>query len=573
MRQFVLLVIFLLALDLCSAQQQAVRLSDSGSEVLLSNELLTFSFNKKTASLDKILQNGQNLLGNGYGNGYLMGPGFSMRPSVYKLLRQTSGLVEISFTHEASNGYFFELHYVLMSGLSGIYCFLEQYHHTGSPDGGFGQIRWGLRADSTLFDYHLVRDNIQGRMPQFSEFKRKVQDWTYQFADSSYYTKYDYADYIEGRHVHGMAGTKSGKGIFVIQASHEYLNGGPTKQFNTVHTNPFLIMMFQCDHFLLDKKVGEGPVSGEWKKLGGPFLLYVNSGKNIQELWSDAKRKADEEVSEWPYQWMNHPDYPLKRGAVKGVLKVNGIPAANAHIILAAPNVDWQAQSKGYIFSTRADRNGNYFLNNIRPGTYTLYAFTDNVTEEFKRDNILIEQEKTTEISLIDWKPQQNGDLIWQIGIADRTTKGFKLSDHKRNYAVFTMVPANLTFTVGKSKEAEDWYYAQTKPGSWNVDFNLERTYSGEAVLTLGIAGSAKNPRLEILVNGQKVGDYYFGNDHTVYRSAILGGYYQQQEVRFSTTLFHKGLNTITFSLPNVKYGGGIMYDVIKLEIKTVILK
>ena len=120
MRQFVLLVVVSLAIELCSAQKQPVKLTESGSEVLLSNELLTFSFNKKTASLDKILQNGQNLLGNVYGNGYLMGPGFSMRPSVYKLLRQTSGLVEISFTHEASNGYFFELHYVLLSGLSGI---------------------------------------------------------------------------------------------------------------------------------------------------------------------------------------------------------------------------------------------------------------------------------------------------------------------------------------------------------------------------------------------------------------------------------------------------------------------
>ena len=166
---FISLVVFTL-----TAQQKSVELEDTGSDIRLSNKLLTFVFNKKTASLDEIRQNGKNLLGDGYGNGYLMGPGFSMRPSVFKIERQTPELVEISFTHEAANGYFFELHYALFPGQSGIYCFLEQYHHKGSPDGGFGQIRWGLRADSTLFDYHLVRDDIQGRMPQFSEFKKKI---------------------------------------------------------------------------------------------------------------------------------------------------------------------------------------------------------------------------------------------------------------------------------------------------------------------------------------------------------------------------------------------------------------
>jgi rhamnogalacturonan endolyase len=560
---FISLITFTLA-----AQQQAVKLVDSGSDIRLSNEFLTFVFNKKTASLDEIRQNGKNLLGDGYGSGYLMGPGFSMRPSVFNIERQTPELVEISFTHEAANGYFFELHYVLFPHQSGIYCFLEQYHHAGSPDGGFGQIRWGLRADSTLFDYHLVRDDIQGRMPQFSEFKKKIQDWTYQLADSTYYTKYDYADYIEGRHVHGMAGAKSGKGIFVIQASHEYLNGGPTKQFNTVHTTPFMIMMFQCDHFLLDKKKGDGPVSGEWKKLGGPFFLYVNSGQNINEIWADAKQKANEEVAKWPYKWMSHPDYPLERGTVAGTLSVNDVATSNAHVILAAPGVDWQAQSHGYIFATRTDSTGKFILPDVRPGSYSLYAYTDNVMEEYCKNDIVVTANKTTDLNKLSWIPRQFGNKLWQIGVADRTTRGFKLSDHKRNYGVFNEVPANLTFTIGKSKEATDWYYAQTKPGNWGVKFNINKPLGKECMLTLGLAGSAKNPRLEVRVNDTKAGEYYFGNDHTIYRSSILGGYYQQQEIPFPASMLKQGENTISLRLPNVKYGGGIMYDAIRLEMK-----
>ncbi|MDD4971509.1 MAG: polysaccharide lyase family protein [Paludibacter sp.] len=562
--QFIIVLLFL-AFTSCYG---SVKLTEADKKVTLSNGIIEFSFDKNNAALTSIKQKGgANLLG-GNGSGYLMGPGFSMKPSSYKVVRNTSNLVEISFTHEAKNGYFFELHYVLLADMSGIYSFLEQYHHTGSPDGGFGQIRWGLRADSTLFDYHLVRDSIQGRMPQVSEFKKKMQDWTYQLADSSYYTKYDYADYIEGRHVHGFAGTKSGKGIFVIQASHEYLNGGPTKQFNTVHTSPFMIMMFQCDHFMLDKKTDEGPISGEWQKLGGPFFLYVNSGKNVAAIWEDAKQKANEEVTKWPYAWMNHPDYPLQRGKVTGQLKVKGASAANAHIILAAPGVDWQAQSHGYIFSGRADENGNFTISNIRPGNYTLYAYTDNVTEEYSKNNLEIKANQCLKLDQVEWIPKQSGNKLWQIGIADRTTRGFKLSDHKRYYGLFNEVPANLTFTIGKSIESNDWYYAQTKAGSWNVDFVLDELMTGECQLTFGIAGCAKNPRLEILVNDTPVGAYYFGNDHTIYRSSILGGYYQQQEVQFASGLLKQGLNRITFRLPNVKNGGGIMYDVVKLEVK-----
>ncbi len=545
-----------------------LNIKDDNSIITLSNQFLSFSFNKKSAILTAIIQNGVNLLGNGYGSGYLMGPGFSMRSSTFQLVRKTNELIEISFTHEAANGYYFELHYVLPVHKSGIYCFLEQYHHDGSPQAGFAQIRWGLRADSTLFDYHLVRDNMQGRMPQFSEFKKKIQDWTYQLADSSYYTKYDYSDYIEGRHVHGFAGTKSGKGIFVIQASHEYLNGGPTKQYNTVHTSPFLIMMFQCNHFLLDTRISDGKVNGEWRKLGGPFFLYINSGKNINEIWADANRQAKMELLQWPYKWMKHPDYPLKRGVVTGQLFVDGKPAANAHIILAAHGFDWQAQTLGYIFAKRADASGNFLIPNVRAGKYTLYAYTDDVTEEFLKNNIQVSKNNITQLNQLKWIPRRYGDLLWQIGKADRTTKGFKLSDHNRYYGVFNDVPANLTYIIGQSIPSQDWYYAQTKSGEWDIKFAVHHPSNDTCTLTLGIAGSAKNPRLEIKINNFEIGNFYFGNDHSIYRSAILSGYYQQKIIRFPASLLRKGENILSLVLPSVKYGGGIMYDVLKLEMK-----
>jgi len=569
-------LLLILVLFIGFVKSQDLKLTDLGNNITLSNPKISFSFTKNNGSMISIIKDGKELLTgvsnkakSGNKTAYLMGPGFSMSPSEFKIVRNTPDLIEIQFLHEAKGGYFFELHYALMKNESGIYCFLEQYHHDGSPDSGFGQIRWGLRSSEDLFDYHLVRDNIQGPMPKMADFVHEIQDWTYKLPDSTIYTKYDYCDYIDGRNVHGMAGQKSGLGIFVIQASHEYLNGGPTKQYNTVHSTPFMIMMFNCDHFLLAERKTDGPVRGEWKKMGGPFFLYVNSGKNIEDIWSDAKKKAAVEITRWPYSWMNHSDYPLERGTLTGKLLIKNISTANAHVILAKPNIDWQAQELGYIYSTHANADGSFSIPNIRAGKYTLYAYTDNVTEEYVKNDIDILPTKTTALNDLNWKPKDNGEKIFQIGTADRTTKGFKLSDHKRAYDVFKQVPENLTFTVGKSKEANDWYYAQTKTGTWKIVFDVNKTYSDSCTLTLGIAGEARWPNLKITLNENPISSIAFGNDHSVYRSAILGAYYQQKNIKFPASWLKKGTNELSLSMtlkPNII--GGIMYDAIKLEAK-----
>ena len=89
----------------------------------------------------------------------------------------------------------------------------------------------------------------------------------------------------------------------------------------------------------------------------------------------------------------------------------------------------------------------------------------------------------------------------------------------------------------------------------------------GKCTLTIAIAGAAKNPLLEIRVNDRKISEFPLGNDASIYRSAILSGYYQQRQVTFPAEYLQPGKNTISFALPNVKTGGGVMYDAIKLEI------
>jgi rhamnogalacturonan endolyase len=564
------ILLLLLCFACIQIRAQLLSVTEEINAVTIANEFISIRFNKANADLTGIrTSKGIDLLGR-QGRAYLLGPGFSMSPATYSLLRKTDDLVEIAFEHAADNHFNYKLHYVIRKGVPGVYCFLVQSHKAGDSMAIFGQTRWGIRGDEAIYDYHLVRDSIHGPMPKMAELKEEneIQDWTYRMPDSSVYTKYDYADYIEGRHVHGMAGRQSGQGLFVIQASHEYLNGGPSKQYQNVHSNPYLICMFNCGHFLSDIRKGDDRIGDEWVKLNGPFLLYVNQGVSVDAIWQNAKQQAATEMEQWPYTWMQHPEYPLDRGSVSGRLWVNtNYAKPNSYIILASPGYDWQAQGRSYIYYARTNANGEFSISHVRPGKYTLYAYGSDQTEEFQQPNITVKK-GTNVLGDLKWTPRENGRLLWQIGIADRRTKGFRLADHKRNYGVFNNVPAALTYTIGKNNDA-DWYYAQTKPGKWNIVFNNIEQQGWRANLTIAMAGVAKNPLLEIYVNDQKVASLNkLGNDASVYRSAIAGGYYQQHTIEFDAGLLKQGENTISFSLPNVKPGGGIMYDAIKLEVK-----
>jgi rhamnogalacturonan endolyase len=558
------------ALITVNLSAQVPKLTEDERTVTLTNDLLSVSFNKSNADLTAISNSkGTSMLGK-QGRGYLLGPGFSMSPSAYRLVRQTDELIEIAFNHTDDNHFTYDLHYIMRKGVAGVYCFLLQSHKAGDSTGNFGQTRWGIRADESLFDYHLVRDSIQGPMPKMEELKaeNEIQDWTFRMADGTVYTKYNYADYISGRYVHGMAGRKSGLGLFVIQASHEYLNGGPTKQYQNVHSNPYLICMFNCGHFLSDIRKGDDAISDEWIKLQGPFLLYANAGNSIEAIWKDAKTQADKERAQWPYRWMSDPNYPKERSTATGRIVLNKTPVrAGVRVILADGGHDWQAQSRGYIYDGLTNEKGEFSIPHIRPGNYTLYAYGANHAAELKVDKIRIDK-GVAALGDIAWEPANNGKRLWQIGEADRRTTGFHYADHARTYGLFDSVPADITYTIGKSKPGEDWYYAQTKQGKWTIVFFNEQAGS-KAVLTIAMAGVAKNPLLEVYVNDQKVASLAkLGNDASVYRSAIAGGYYQLHTIAFDAALLRKGENKIVLSLPNVKPGGGIMYDAIKLEVQ-----
>ena len=82
--------------------------------------------------------------------------------------------------------------------------------------------------------------------------------------------------------------------------------------------------MFMSNHYA-GKDVAMNFRDGEeWKKVFGPFLVYLNSDESRARLWEDAKRQMMIETESWPYNFPRSEDFPSadQRGTVSGRLLV-----------------------------------------------------------------------------------------------------------------------------------------------------------------------------------------------------------------------------------------------------------
>jgi len=549
------------------AADAPVLLEDLGSQVKISNGKMSFIVGKTDATIRTMqLGDSPNLAGRGAyfavvnSGGH---DGWDVHNGIYKVERNTPELAEISIAAQIG-GVHFTQYYILKQGDQGFYVAVLMRRGSEDPPERIGQIRWSFYLNNKLFNYQLVNDSEQGPIPNL-EGAERVQDATFRLADGSVYTKYNYCDYLESSWVYGLCGSAGRSyGAFIITPSTEFLQA-PTKQELTVHAGPIIHRFLASGHFE-PRELSSPSIPDGWTKLCGPWMVYLNSGDSPGETWTDAKAQANKEKAQWPYPWMRHPDYPLDRGSVEGTLKLyDGTqPAANALMVLTAPQPDWQVQVLEYIFSARADGDGHFTLPHVRPGRYTLYGAVPEVTDEFRKDNVVVNANEKMDLGALLFTPACYSARLWEIGVADLRTTGFRLSDQPRQYGLDRTVPADLTYTIGTSIASRDWYYTQAKPGDWRILFKVDRQYEGQGVLTISVAGQTSNPKLEVLVNDQSIGTYTGGNSSAGYRSAILGSsYHENRIVRFPASLLRNGTNAVNLRLSH----GEIMYDELKLEI------
>lgn len=122
-----------------------------------------------------------------------------------------------------------DMHWVIFNDLAGAY---QYFVNRALPV--LGEFRTLWRLDNETFPNG--RTNIKDEpLPDLSEYGQavKVQDETWQRADGTYITKYDWAAFIRDQDFYGLYG--DGFGSWYINPGKDYYNGNHLKQELMVH--------------------------------------------------------------------------------------------------------------------------------------------------------------------------------------------------------------------------------------------------------------------------------------------------------------------------------------------------
>ncbi len=514
-----------------------------------------------------------------------------------RLVSSTPDAAEMAVKYDPSPSCPFnvEAHYLLHRGDHGLYLYITFQHGPGLRATSFEQTRaviWTL-GGTDVFTNYVVDDARKGPYPAGEVLDTPMDtSWLYAF-DHQVHSKYDYSKFIGEDLLHGIAG--HGLGLWLIQPGREYVSGGPLRQELTTHQdspqtlpqNNVVLWMLQGNHFGgANNEIAENEL---WTRFYGPAFVYCNSGGEVDTLWEDAKKKAASEDAQWPYAFIHDADYPLERGTVMGQLKIaSGDSAKNAWVVLAYPgDTDWCMSVKGYTFWARADADGKFTIPKVRPGHYTLFATGGNQFEDFLKEGVTV-QPGANDLGTLAWTPITHGRKLWQIGQPDRSSQEFKEGlnyRHFTNYVRYgTDFPNDVTYTVGQSKDNEDWGFAQwgwyMKQPYWNVRFSEPKTLSGRATLTLAFAAWDYLRPMDVLLNGQLIGkvDTLRKSGMAIYRSGGQDSLRQTVYLDFDASLLKAGDNELRFALEGARLYDpttaksaqdvlGIMWDALRLEV------
>ncbi|XP_057853177.1 probable rhamnogalacturonate lyase B isoform X2 [Cryptomeria japonica] len=399
-----------------------------------------------------------------------------------------------------------DIRYILLRGSSGFYAYAIYQRPSGFPDCDLVQTRMVFRLSKDKFQYMAIADDKQRVMAiEDDRSPGRCQKLAYPEAvlltnpinpalKGQVDDKYQYSLDNKDGGVHGWISFDPMVGFWIIFPSHEFRNGGPTKQNLTLHAGPICLAMFHSGHYIGDNscKFRNGEA---WMKVLGPFYVHLNSSSEFVDpflLWNDAKQQRLYEEQSWPYYFPASPNFLKKeeRCSISGRFLVDDrfistqiFPADSAYIGLAAPGEagSWQKESKGYQFWTKTDQNGYFQIVNINAGEYNIYGWVPNVVGDYKNEIALqLSPGSSTDLGDLIYKPPRNGPTLWEIGIADRTALEFNVPDpipkfinslyinHPekfRQYGLWEryadLYPENdLVYTVGISDYTKDWFFA-----------------------------------------------------------------------------------------------------------------
>lgn len=479
-------------------------------------------------------------------------------PEKFEIIQNDSNLVHISYTQNSKDSLSLEYHFILRENESGIYSYVVAKNETQKPV-TVSELRTIYRFDRNIMN-SLYNGSFSATPYSYQELGEftKIQDETWRKPDGNVYSKYDLANYVRKIPFSGAYGHKHG--AWLIHAGRDYFSGDDTKQDLIVHQDAIVLNYMTGSHFGTPDLIAPPG----WSKLYGPWFVYLNSGSQ-EKMLRDVEGVSKKNKNSWPYAWMNDERYQKERGEVAGHVK--GLE--NAVIILTSGEEQNDEQTLGFSYQAHTDKDGYFSINNIRPGTYQVDVYDNggNETGNLYHAKTEVSANKLTNIEI---NHQSRNTVLWSIGKADRTAKEFNLGNKPRNWKWSGETPSDLTFTIGQDAYQHKWYYAQTKPGVWAINFKdkadhtpryLNIAFSGASNSGMNAQGKA-TPSLDVYINNEKIKNISFDNDKSIYRGAMDSGKYHNISIPIDELLIKDGVNTV--QLRNIS--GSLMYDCITLS-------
>ncbi|KAL3356093.1 hypothetical protein AABB24_016985 [Solanum stoloniferum] len=550
----------------------------------------------------------------------------------FEVIMDTKNQAEISFksTWNASQSDELplnsDLRFVMLRDTPGFYTYAIVERLEGWPLVYIENLRVVFKLQQDMFHYMAISDERQRIMPMPVDRETgKVLDYkeavlltnpTNLDLKGEVDDKYFYATDNKDDRVHGwVSSTNPPVGFWMIIPNDEFRTGGPNKQDLTSHVGPTVLSIFVSRHFAGDDLVIKFQQGEPWKKVIGPVFLYLNSNSSAMDnptiLWDDAKRRMNQEVANWPYDFPVSEEYikSNQRGIIRGQLLVNDstttlIPASNGYIGLAPPGDvgSWQRENKGYQFWTKTDAMGNFTIENVISGTYNLYATVPGIIGDYKYTfDVQVTPGSSIELGSLVYNPPRNGATLWEIGVPDRTAAEFfvptpplEFNVHVyqnnfesifRQYGLWkqysVLYPENdLVYNVGTSIYSKDWFFAHVTRNignntytstTWKIIFNLEIVDNASNYTLQMALAAAQRAELQVRFNDEKVVEPHFttgkiGGDNAIARHGIHGLYFLYS-IEVKGNLLVNGTNTIflTQAIATNPFQG-VMYDYLRLE-------
>ena len=508
-----------------------------------------------------------------------------------------------------------ELHFAMKKDDNAIYVYSKLEHKPNYPKfdiGSWRQVWWIATTNGVNLCERIYTDSLRSwQMPSTYDYTtgvgsggpKEIIKLTTGARAGKFDGKYEYSLKFWDNPVWGHASNINKIGSWCVNTSCEYYNEGP----NYHDLNAAAGIIHQCMNGV---HYGAGGVFADtltsWSKVYGPYLLLITDKSTGDSNWIAAKQRQQIEKTLWPYSWVKDTvAYPLaaKRGTVAGKFVISdalkpSLTSANAWVgvtDLSDGAAGFQFECKNYQYWIRADATGNFSIPNVRPGTYSLFAYLDGVVGEYRLDNVTVTSGNTTAVgTLTKTVDRTNGNLVWEIGKPNRNSDEFKMGDFDYCEGMIQnkfrdSFPNPIEYNVADNNWGKILPYAHTKyPDTaanaaigdmwkWRLKFTLAAGFStaGNARLTIAYA-STDHAQQWIYVNNENTifATYYpdYGDGNAFIRQSNFAKYSYKQ-ILIPMNKLVAGANIITLAMPsNSLWVSHLMYDYISLEANVVVL-